>query len=223
MKHETRSTEHKTRNSDAARNTCSKTMLHASCFMSNSRRGGKGFTTIELLITVAILATVAVVTADIFASHYLLFGSLSTTLETERSGFLAIENIRGATLGARRILGAATINGVPYSSGTSTLILELPAVDISGNLLPALYDTVVLYRDPTDQTKLWTETAVAVGSARQTTKRLLSDFVQDLIFLYNNNTVSSATQVDVSLIVSRATRATTPETPLSLTIDLRNP
>lgn len=185
--------------------------------------GRRGFTIIELLITVAILTIVAVVTAEIFASHYLLFGSLSTTLETERSGFLAVENIRGVTLGARRVLGTATINGVPYSSGTSTLILETPTIDGSGNLLPALYDTVVIYRDPTDQTKLWTETAVAAGSARQTTKRLLSDFVQDLLFLYNNNTVSSATQIDVSLILSRVTRKTTPETPLSLTIDLRNP
>lgn len=183
----------------------------------------KGFTTIELLITVAIIATVAVVTADIFASHYLLFGSLSTTLETGRSGFLAIDNIRTATLGARRVLASAAIGGTPHTSGTGTLILELPAVDSVGNLLPALYDTIVLYRDPADSTKLWMESAVAAGSARQTTKRLLSDFVQDLLFLYNNNTVSSATQVDVSLIVSRATRATTPETPLSLTIDLRNP
>lgn len=183
----------------------------------------KGFTTIELLIVIAIIATVAVVTADIFASHYLLFGSLSTTLETERSGFLAIENIRAATLGARRVLTSATIGGTSYSSSTGTLILELPTVDSSGNLLPALYDTIVLYRDPTNSTKLWMETVVAAGSARQTTKRLLSDFVQDLLFLYNNNTVSSATQVDVSLIVSRATRTSTPKTPLSLTIELRNP
>lgn len=210
MKHETRGIR-------------SRNMLHASCSMIYSRRGGKAFTTIELLIAIAIIATAAVVTTDIFASHYLLFGSLSKTLETERSGFLAIENIRTATLGARRVLASATVAGTPRTSGTGTLIVELPAVDSSGNLLPALYDTIVLYRDPTNSTKLWTETAVAAGSARQTTKRLLSDFVQDLIFLYNNNSVGSATQVDVSLIVSQATRATTPETPLSLTIDLRNP
>lgn len=97
---------------------------------------------------------------------------------------------------AYRVLDSVTVNGTNYTSSTSTLALQLPAVDSGGNVVTAKWDYVIFIQSGLELTEIIQPDPV---SSRQNLNKQLSDSLQTFAFTYNNNDFNLATEVSVSL------------------------
>lgn len=179
-----------------------------------------GFSIMEVVIVIALFIV-------------LLLGLLSVYDWQQRVYNLEMANI-AATGGARTIMNnfsedipqaVTVVNSYAFAAGTYTsggngLVVQLPVVDSSGNLVSDQYDYVAYYLDGSRLMKL---TQAHASSQRNSGLRELSANVQTLNLAYNNGDPAQASTVAIDLTTSAVVRgASEATTSLSETFFLRN-
>lgn len=184
--------------------------------------GARGFSLIEALTVIGIMTIVLVMVSQIFAVTYDIFVKQSARTGNETGAVLAARTISDMTRGASQVLTSQVINGTTYTTGPDVLVLKLPTIDASSNVLAATYDYVAIYRDGTLTTKIFSDTDAAASSRRVDGKKLVTAYNQTMRFRYNDADVSKATRVQAYLVNQQTTRATTLTTKGWTAIFLRN-
>lgn len=180
----------------------------------------RGFSLMETVIVVGIVALVAVPLTDLLRGYYALFTMQETVVEVDTSASAAIDEVRAAALQANRVVSSHAFSGATYASGTTTLVLRLPSVDASGTILPGAYDYVGFYATGTTA---YRATDAAAGSMRQSGTKRLSGVLRSLAFTYNNADVTRATSTAVDVVTHATSSKGQPlERHLSEQIRLRN-
>lgn len=162
-----------------------------------------GFTLIELVLVIFVGLIILIGFLSLYSWHTKVF-------RFQESSVLASEEARNIghtlldyTLQSRRVLASSTINSTVYISTTTSVVLEIPVFDASGNQVPNAYDNYVFYLSGQD---LYLKNSVHASSSRKTLNKLLSNGVQNFSLTYDNANFSLVRKINANVGVMHTTR-----------------
>jgi len=156
----------------------------------------KAFTLMELVIVVTFTALFMIVLSRFFGNYWKSFNFMKATVEVTWSGGRVMTETSRAIRQADMVVASKVISGTTYTSGAGSLVLELPSIDSSGNILSGKNDYIVFYKSGSN---IYMLTSGAAGSARASGQEKLSKTAQSLVFSYDNTDLSQAKKVDVDV------------------------
>ncbi len=199
-------------------------------FRAHRRRSNRdfGFSLIESITVIGIMTIILVMINQIFTVDYDYTIKALARIDNDNGAILAMRRIGELTRGATAVLSSKTINGTLYTTSPTTLVLQMPSLDSSGNVISGCSDYLAIYRDVTVTTQIWTDidinsvTCAGGTSVRVDGKKLLTGNNAALTFSYNNWQPYNATRISVFLVNQKTVRTTTLTTKTWTSIFLRN-
>ena len=182
----------------------------------------RGFTLIEGMTVIGIMTIILVMVSEIFTVSYDIFVKQSARTDNETGAVLAARAISEAARGADAVESSHVINGTTYTTSADVLVLRLPTLDASNNVVAASYDYMAVYRHASQTTKILSDIDAAAGSKRVDGQKLVTAYNTTLKFRYNDPDVTKADRVQVYLVNSQTKRSTTLTTKAWMAIFLRN-
>lgn len=182
----------------------------------------KGFTLIETLAVVAVLATVAVILAEIFLGQIVFFQREQARVELALAATRALTDLVSQGREGFGAVAASTFDSVTYVSGPQELILKLPALDAQGQIIVGEFDYVVYYRDQSNPAKLMKKTVAAPASSRPAVLKCLASDVSGLNFLYDSPDFSQVRVIEAYLSSARNVGGTIYQASSTVRAVLRN-
>ena len=155
-----------------------------------------GFSLIETLILLAVSVAALIALVNVFFIFNSLYGYEQAFLKTAGSAGTAMNALQSSILQADAVLASSTFSGTTYTSTTTSIVLELPAIDASGNLILGAKDRVAFFAS---STKLYRLTAAAGGSARVSGTTTLTSALQSISFTYSASDVAQSASTTVDL------------------------
>ena len=149
----------------------------------NKKKSIKGITLIETLIFVGMFVLISLglfAVYEVFGKFYNLGGAHFTAVGGARASLTSISDL---TTQAYRALLNRTVNGINYASGSSTLVLQLPAIDSAGKTIDSAWDYAAFY---VSSTNFYRYLEISTTSARIGGLKLLSNAIVSVNFSYDN-------------------------------------
>lgn len=165
-----------------------------------------GFTLVEVLIVAAMIGIIIAAIIELLLKYDVLFATQQATIAVDTSANEIVSRVHLAALQADAIVASHTFGSVALSTGTSTLVLELPSIDSSGAIIGGSRDYVGFYASGTATYAL---VDAAVGSNRQSGTQQLSDTLLSLSFSYSTTALASATSTTVDVVTQTTSYQTT--------------
>lgn len=144
----------------------------------------KGFSLMEVLIATSVSVVVGVLllviivnSAGVSYKQSSKFQEGTTTNDIQAS---IVENIKSSSA----VLASYTSGGTTYTSGAVQLILKIPTIDSSNNIISNAFDYFVYFLD---SGKLRFKTFPDVSSARKAQDQIFSTLVDSLTLQYFNS------------------------------------
>ena len=178
-----------------------------------------GFTIIEVIITMAIFASIILALLFIFDNFYKTYSVQQSLISVSGSARNAMEEIQNYALPANQVMVSYTFSGTVYNSGANVLVLQIPSIDSTGATITGKYDYVVFYATGSKLHRLALSDA---SSARAGGLKLLSDTLSGITFSYDNGTLSQATRVTIDIQTRALARRQTQQIHLIEQVYLRN-
>lgn len=156
----------------------------------------RGFTLIETVIVIAFSVSMVVALTLLIYN----FNKSSTyeqiSLQSYSSASAVIREIEALTVPANAVLATHTFSSATYTSTPTSLVLEIPSIDSSGNIIASTHDYAAFYLVGTNMYRLLEANAL---SKRVSGTKKLSSTVSALTFTYGSPdfTTASTTTVDV--------------------------
>jgi hypothetical protein len=164
--------------------------------------------------TIALLGLV-----HLFFTFNTLYGHQQAYLATSGSAAAAMNAFEAAIAPARRALASRAFAADTYTSATSSLVLELPAVDEDGDIIADTYDYVAFY--VASSTLYWVteadEESVRVSEIKQSSPTL-----EELELTYDNETFAEVRTITVDLSMRATVKDEVIETRRIEDLHLRN-
>ena len=182
----------------------------------------RGITLIETIIGLTISALLVVILSYCLIIVLRLNEAQKTVSALTSSTDRGIYRISSSIQQSSQILSSAVIFGTTHTTSSSALVLKIPTVNSSGQIISGSYDTVVYRRNPSDLSELQEITDAEAGSARFDGTHLIARFVTNLLFRYNNSDYSSASTATVFLKTGTTVRGVLKESANQTTVRLRN-
>ena len=182
----------------------------------------RGITLIETMIGLAISALLVVILSYCLIIVLRLNEAQKTVSALTSSTDRGIYRISSSIQQSSQILSSAVISGTTHTTSSSALVLKIPTVNSSGQIISGSYDTVVYRRNPSDLSELQEITDAEAGSARFDGTHLIARFVTNLLFRYNNSNYSLASTATVFLKTGTTVRGVLKESANQTTVRLRN-
>lgn len=167
----------------------------------------KGITLPEVLITIAIAVVVGGLLINIMFQNTGLFYQQTSRVNQGVGINDSLSKIRASIKEARSVAAQYVDGSTTYTSSASQLVLSLPSVDSSGNVLANTYDYVVYYLD---QDKLRFLLFPNVLSKRMLANQIISSSAESLLFQYfdsSGNQVSATSAVLVKVTLTLRQKA----------------
>lgn len=179
----------------------------------------RAFTLVEIVIVIALFAIVMLGVTQL----YIVFGRVITgqnaTIGVMLDGSAIVDAVRAAGLQAAHVVQSHTFSGISYNSGTTAVIFELPAIDVSGAIIPSAFDYIGIYAS---STSVYRVIDAAIGSSRTSGTKVLTDSLGALTFTYDNPSFPSVTNVIVDATTSAVVKGQTTQMHLRSHTYLRN-
>lgn len=179
----------------------------------------QGFTLIEVIITMALTVVMLIAFTSLFRAFNATYSYQQAWSGTTNSAGSILRAVEAAARPANAVLASHAFLQGTYTSDAGTLVLELPAVDASGNVLADKHDYVTFYLDATTAYRL---VEVDPGSARRAGRSTIGTMVTSLAFTYNDPSPALAAQVSVDIVASTTVRGQPVASHLTETMRLRN-
>lgn len=141
----------------------------------------KGLTLIEVLITIGISITVGALLITIIINSAGLYSKETNTLSEGLNINDALYKIRNTVKDASAVAASYVDGSTVYNSGSTQLILKIPAVDSLNNIIPDTSDYFVFFPD---NNKLRFKTFPNSQSSRKPQDQIFSVSLVDLNFQY---------------------------------------
>ena len=156
----------------------------------------RGFTLIEVLVLIVVSVVALLALVNLFLIFNSIYGYQQAFIATAGSAGKAMNALEASVLPADAVLASRTVGGTLYTSATTTLVLELPSVDGSGNLVTGAKDYIVFY---TASTTLYRLVSANAQSARISGTTILSTTLSALSFTYDNTDFTKVTKVTTDI------------------------
>ena len=187
--------------------------------MKKNKPDNQGFTFIEAVVSVAIFIFITLAMLYLYYNYSNIYNYQQVEAKVAGSARTAANELQKTTLQADKIVSSHTFSGHAYSTGQNTLVLEIPSIDSSGNIVSGKYDYVVFYASGTNFYEL---TGADAASSRPSGLKQLSDSVATITFTCNNANLDLADKIDADLQMQTTTRRQTITYHLHQEIYLRN-
>lgn len=186
------------------------------------KKNNRGVTLIETMVGLAISALLVVILSYCLIIVLRLNEAQKTISALTSSTDRGIYRISSSIQQSSQILTSAVISGTTYTTSSTVLVLKIPTINSSGQIISGSYDTVVYRRNPSDLSELQEITDAQSGSQRFDGTHLIARFVTNLLFRYNNSDYSSASAATVFLKTGATVRGVLKESANQITVRLRN-
>jgi prepilin-type N-terminal cleavage/methylation domain-containing protein len=179
-----------------------------------------GFTLIEIVIVIFLFSVLLMGLFSIFEWQQKVYTVEMAEVRVTSSARSALAAMNSVIAQGIEIIPSRTINGVLYTTGGSTVVVKLPVITSSDEVLPNQYDYAVFHRDGQNLFQIIEANAASI---RQSGSKLLSDNVHNFSLSYNGGDIASSNRITAT-ITNRATYRGDKfvEFSLSQTILLRN-
>ncbi len=157
-------------------------------------RTPRAFTLVETMIVIAISAIMFITISILIFKFNMTSEYQQAILQSSGSASALIKEVETLTLPADAVLLTHIFSGVTRTSTSTTLVLEIPSIDSSGNIIPNAHDYAAFYTTGTIAYRTLEKNAASV---RVSGTKKLSDTVQSLTFTYNNAALTAADIVTV--------------------------
>lgn len=174
--------------------------------MKNSK--GIGLLEILIAITIAGFGGIYLVRSFVQSQGFFLTeqAKINQGLNINDASTQINESIRSASaIAATNLVGTPT-----YSSDTDTLVLELPSIDVSGNVINQTFDYIIVTLEGSNPQRLRKKLFPAAASARKAEDRVLATNVSLLNISYkdqNGLSVSPSAASKVNYIINLSEKA----------------
>lgn len=155
-----------------------------------------GFTLIEVVIVVAISSVLMLGLLSTFDWQNRVYNLEQAEVLATGSARVALNNMTFSLTQGSNILQSRTINGVNYTTGGTTVVIQIPSYDSSGVLIANTYDHVVYTLSGSNLEQV---VELGANSDRPLVNKRLSDKVESFTLSYNNNDPTLASQVTIDL------------------------
>jgi hypothetical protein len=166
----------------------------------NNGNRGNGMTIVEAVVAVTLVALLSIILMDIFITHGRIFNLGSASSDFQLQGVEVMEAVGRVVRVADKTLSSRTINSANYVASAETLILEMPSIDSSGQVVVGKYDYAAVYLL---NNKIFVSQEADPASSRVSSSRALSDSVSRLQFIDDNSSYESVSSVLVQLAMSK--------------------
>lgn len=179
----------------------------------------RGFTLIETLVAIAISVIALTALVNLFFIFNSTYGNQQAFMAAAGSAGGSMNALEAAILPASHVLASRNFSGTTYSSSATTLVLELPAVNSSGNIIPGVNDYVVFY--PSSAT-LYRLVQAGVGSIRVSGLTTLSTTLSSISYTYDDADFTQVTNVTADIVTQAQFKQQTVQGHLNEQMYLRN-
>jgi len=188
-------------------------------FKSNISNANRGFTLIEALIVIFISTLLLLGFLTLYDWHSKTYNFQQATVRVSESGRFAMQAMNTYISQSYRVLASMTINGAAYTSSSTTVVLQIPAIDSNNNVLAGKWDYAAFYGSGS---KFFQDVQVDPSSVRLGEKKILSDSLASISFTYDNADFALAESVAVDLLTQVVVRDQTVSSHLTQNIYLKN-
>lgn len=193
-------------------------------------RSNRGFTVIETLIAIGLSISIGLVISQTFFDGWQSQLTQEAYSELQRSSRFTIDEISEQVWNASTVVSATTLNGTTHTSDSDTLVLRLPPLDGSNNILTG-DDFIIISKNGSRVERLVSPLGASTRSSWQTPLGLsLENSV--LLFQYYNaagseltpgtHDLTAARKIKATVTTSRTADGRTINRSLETTIILRN-
>lgn len=141
----------------------------------------KGFTLVELLISMSIAVVVGGLLIAIIVNSSGLSYKQSSKVNIGLNTNDALAQVRKSIKESSAVVPSFTIGSETYTSGLSEIILKVPSLDQSGNIISNFFDYFIFFQD---QTKLRFKVFPDPASSRQPQDQIFSTSLDSLQIQY---------------------------------------
>lgn len=175
----------------------------------------KGFSIIELLVTIAVLAIIVLVLGEVFIKQSEVYSTESAAADVLNEHSKSIEMF------ANDVRTAATVEESKDGNitDTDTLVLKLYSIDAQGVPL-ATYDYIIYSLNPS--THLVRQVIANASSARKSITTTTDNYVSSFSLTYSTPLPKNSDSVTISLTSSKEVRGKTKTQSDTLEVKLRN-
>lgn len=161
-----------------------------------SYKSGTGFTLVETIIIIALSVTMMIALGLLVFTFNKISSYEQASAQSSGSASAIMREIESLAFPAHAVLQTHTFSGSTRTSSSTVLVLEIPSVDSSGDVIASTYDYAAFYVTGTNAYRLLEANA---SSKRVSSTKQLSSTVSALTFAYGSSdfTKVSTTTVDV--------------------------
>lgn len=182
-------------------------------------RASAGFTIVETLIVIVIVALIGAAMLELFISYDTVLSNQSAAVEADTSAAAIVNAVRDAALQASAIVSSHTFSGTLVTTGSAAIVVRLPAVDSAGNIVVNTYDYYGFYASGTDA---YLAVDADETSERTDVSKRLSAVLSSMTFTYPSGDATQATSTTVDVVTSAGTGQSTQTRHLIEQVYLRN-
>ena len=179
----------------------------------------RGFTLVETFVVISISVVALIALVNLFLIFNTTYGNQQAFMAAAGSAGGAMNAFEAAIMPADQVLASHNFSGTTYSSNATTLILGLPAVNSSGNIIAGTEDYIAFY---SSSAKLYRLTQAGAGSTRVSGLKELSTTLNSLSFTYDNVDFTKVTNVTADIVTQAQFKQQTVQGHLNEQIYLRN-
>jgi len=151
----------------------------------------RGFTLIETVLLIGITTAALGALTSLFISFNSIHGYQKAFMATGSAG-TAMNAFQAVVLPANQVVSSHSFSGTIHTSATTTLVLELPAINASGIVIAGAKDYIAFY---SVSSTLYQLTQAHAQSTRVSGLKQLSTTLQTLSFTYDNADLTKVTSV----------------------------
>lgn len=155
-----------------------------------------GISLIEMLVAVSIAMILSLALLGLYQAYGRLYGLGQAQFSAVGGVRVPLAEIVEYISQARRVVASQDFGGTLYTSSSSTLVAQIPAVDANNRVVANSWDYVVFYKSGT---RLYRQLQPAAESARSGASRQLTDVAASLVFSYDNSDLSLVKKVSITL------------------------
>jgi hypothetical protein len=178
-----------------------------------------GFTLMETILVVFATAVILLAILNLFDRHGVLYSFQQAGITVTADSRRTLNDLQYLVVQSNRVLSSRTIGGTNYSSDSDTLVLQIPSIDSSRNIISSTWDYAAIY---ISNGKLYRVLEGNAGSARLSGDRILAESLQSMTFTYDNADFTLVRRVDVDIQTQQTGRNFTTGTHEQQRMQLRN-
>lgn len=190
-------------------------------FGVSSASAERGFTLIEMLLVIFLSSMLLLGLFSLYEWHGKMYSYQQAMVRVTESGRQSMQALQLYVTQAYRVVNNYTspVDGTVHSSGPTTLVLQVPAINSGGIALAGKWDYVVFYLSGTD---LNMQVFADPASSRPGGTRLLTERAASLTFTYDNANFSQVHAVTAELTTAQQVRSQQVTQQLEQNFILRN-